>query len=280
MNESLQQHVQKITRLPTLPVIAQKILAIVDDDFASVNKLEMIIENDPAISAKILSVANSAFFGFKTATNTLSNAIVRIGFSNVKNIALGISIMTVLGNGKKGSALDYQRIFNHSVSVGFIANLMSRQMKRCNPEEMLMIGMLHDIGFMVLSSFFSDSYRKVLDCFKRDSSLLAAEKEIFDFTHAEIGAWLAEKWDLPAPILNAIRYHHYPSLSESFMEQVAIVHIADFIATQHILSVTSGDPGYPFDVSTLEVLSLDEHAVDELGKQVKNGMLLNGLFGV
>ena len=92
MNDSLKLQVEKITRLPTIPVIAQEIMALINDDLLSVNRLVKLIENDPAISSKILNVANSAFSGLAMPAKTLDNAIMRIGFDSIRNIALGISL--------------------------------------------------------------------------------------------------------------------------------------------------------------------------------------------
>src|SRR3989304_8807282 len=99
MNESLRAFVKNIRNLPTIPVIAHEVLSLLSDELLSVEKLESIVEKDPAISAKILSVANSALFGFQVSTDALSGAMMRIGFNNVKNIALGISLMTILDDG-------------------------------------------------------------------------------------------------------------------------------------------------------------------------------------
>lgn len=278
MNDSLKLHVQKITKLPTLPVIAQKILAIMDDDLTSVNKLETIIENDPAISAKILSVANSAFYGFREPAVTLSNAVVRIGFDSVKNIALGIAVMTALDGGNHKGAADYKRVFNHSVSVGFIAKLLSRHFKLAISDELLMSGLLHDIGLLVMSRYFPDKYLNVLNAFEKEKNLPDVEMEVFDFTHTEIGKWLAEKWNLPDTVLDTVLYHHTPSLAQNNSKHVAVVHIADYIVTQYILSVSQINPNYLFDPSCLEILSIPENGLIEIVAEVKDGSLFNGLF--
>ena len=278
MNDSLKLHVRKITKLPTLPVIAQEILAVIDDDLTPVNKLEKIIENDPAISAKILSVANSAFFGFRMPAKTLNNAIIRIGFNNVKNIAIGISLITVLEDGKRVGELDYRRVFNHSVSVGFIASLLSEYLKLAIQEGILINGMLHDIGFLVLSRYFSDTYLDVLRVYDKGKTLIEAEKEVLGFTHADIGAWLAEQWKLPETVLNTICYHHTPSLAKDDLQYLAVVHIADHITTRSILSVTEKDPGYPFDSSCLDILGMSDDDFADIETQVKNGSFLSGLF--
>ena len=263
-----------------MPVIAQKILAIAGDDTASVSMLESIIENDPAISAKILSVSNSAFYGFKTPANTLGGAIVRIGFSNVKNIALGISLMTVLHNGKTGTTLDYHRIFNHSVATGFIASLLSRSLKLNVSEETLICGMLHDIGFLVLSSHFNETYLKVMDVFKGEMTLLEAEREIFGFTHSDIGKWLAEKWSLPDTVTDVILNHHCPLQANENRLQVALVHTADVIATRSILSVTRKNPQYPFEHKCLETLGISDADIHQFEEQIKSGELLSDLFTI
>ncbi len=278
MNDSLKLYVKKITKLPTLPVIAQEILATVGDDLLSVSKLEKIIENDPAISAKILSVANSAFFGFKTPAETLNNAMVRIGFNNIRNIALGISLITVLENGNREGAFDYQRIFNHSITVGFIARLLSKHLKLAITEEVLICGMLHDIGFLVLSRYFCNTYKDVLSGLDKGKTLIESEKEVLDFTHADIGKWLAEQWSLPRTVLNSTLYHHSLSLAKENLQHVAVIHIADYLTTRNILSATEKDPGYPFDSICLEILGISENDFSAIETQVKSGELLSGLF--
>ena len=272
MNDSLRLYVQKITKLPTLPVIAQEILMMVNNEMLSVDKLEKIIENDPAISAKVLSVSNSAYFGVGAQTKTLNNAIFRIGFNNVKNIALGVSLMTVMDDGKKNRELDYQRIFNHSITVGFIARMLTKEIKCGVNEDMIMDGMLHDIGFLILSRFFSDDYRKVLEHYKESKSILASEETVFGFTHAEIGKWLAEEWKLPSHINDVVLYHHTPSLAKKNRKRIAFVHIADYITSKNVVAPTKQEPNYPFDPASLEILGISGDEFGILEKKMSSNI--------
>ncbi len=258
MNESLKLCVQEIKKLPTLPVIAQEILDLVSNNVTSVGRIERVVENDPAISAKILSVANSVFFGTKTRTRTLDNAIMRIGFDNVKSIALGISLMTVLQEGNGSRVFDYHRIYNHSVTVGFLARLLARRLKLQFSEEIMMNGMLHDLGYLILNKYFPERYRDVLLSFGKEHSLLDAEKKVLEFTHADIGNWLAEKWNLPNTIVDTTLYHHAPSRAQRNVKPAAVVHLADYITTNKMLSPTEKDPNYPFDHASLEILNITE----------------------
>lgn len=258
MNESLKQYVQKIDKLPTLPVIAQEILSLVSNDSSSVGRIESVVENDPAISAKILSVANSVLFGVKVQTKTLDSAIMRIGFDNVKSIALGISLMTVLQDRESGNVFDYKRIYNHSVTAGFLARLLAKKLKLDFSDEIMMNGMLHDIGYLVLNKYFPEIYMEVLASFDKGLSLLDAEKNILGFTHADIGKWLAEKWNLPNAILDTTLYHHTPSLAKRNLKRVAVIHLADYITTQNLLTPTDMDPHYPLDPASLDILGISE----------------------
>jgi HD-like signal output (HDOD) protein len=270
MNKSLKPYVQKIKKLPTLPVIAQEILSLASADLTSVGKMERVVENDPAISAKILSVANSVFFGVKVRTKTLDRAIMRIGFDNVKSIALGISLMTVLQNGKSGNVIDYKRIYNHSVTVGFLARLLATRLRLDFADEIMMNGMLHDMGYLVLNKYFSEEYGNVLTAFKKGDSLLDAEKNILDFNHTDIGSWLIEKWNLPNAILDTTLHHHSPELAKRNGKRVAVIHVADYLATKKVLSPTEKDPGYPFDHSSLEILNMTEKDYEDFEKEISS----------
>ena len=275
MSDSLKQYVQQITQLPTIPVVAQQVLKLVHDELTSVDKLSNIIENDPPISAKILSVANSAYFGYKTTTKTIHNAILRIGFTNVKDIAVGVSLMTVFeerGGGPR--AFDYQRIFNHSVTVGAVAQLISKDLKLKFSDEIFMNGILHDLGYLVLNKYFPDTYMQVLGVFEKIKDLLGAEEAVFDFTHADIGAWLAEKWKLPESVLDTVRYHHKPSLAMRSSDRVAVIHIADYIVSKGLFSVINENPNYPLDPAALRTLSISEDYIREVEGKINAGEVL------
>lgn len=273
MSESLKQYVQKITQLPTIPVVAQEVLKLVHDEKTSVAKLENIIENDPALSAKILSVSNSAFFGYKTTTQTVHSAILRIGFNTVRDVAFGVSLMTVFEDKDKAGAFDYQRVFNHSVTVGLIAQMMSRDLKMSFSEEIFVNGILHDLGYLILNKYFSDNYIRVLEIFEQQGSLLQAEKTVMDFTHAEIGSWLAEKWNLPEDVVYTARYHHTPSLATKKTRRVAIIHIADHMVSKGIFSALRNDPNYPLEQASLDLLGIKEDYLRGLQEKVNQGQV-------
>lgn len=278
MDDSLKTLLNRITKLPTLPDIARQILALIDDDLVSINKLVNIVENDPAISAQIMSFANSAFLGFREPSRSLNNAIIRIGFDSVKHIALAISLMTVLEGERSQKALNYQRVFNHSVAVGMVARLLTGHFNLPVSDEIIIAAMLHDLGLLVLSRYFPDRYPDVLKAFHKDKTLPAVEKEILNCTHADLGSWMADKWKLPDTVQDAVLYHHAPLRSERNMKHVAVVHIADHITSLHIIRSTLQDFYQAFEPSCLEILGISEDDLNNVIADLRNGQLFTGMF--
>ncbi len=278
MNESLRLFVQKIPKLPTLPSIAQEVLTLTNDESTSIDELENTIQKDPSTSAKILGFSNSAFYGLSTPVSTIRDAVIRIGFNNVKNIALGISLMTILGNSKEAHAMDYQRIFRHSFAVGIISKLFSDELAKDISDKIFTGGLLHDIGFLVLNRFLSENYQKVIDEFESDAPLLEAEKKVLGFTHADIGTWLADKWSLPDTLTEIILYHHTPSLSKKHQKDVSLVHLADIVATRKSYGITMKEPLYPFDFSTLEMIGTTEAHLMDMESKISDNLFPDRIF--
>jgi HD-like signal output (HDOD) protein len=268
MSNSIKHRVKNISNLPTLPVIAQQILNITNESTLSIDKLRIIVGKDPAIMAKILSVANSAFFRSTVRTTNLNDAMMRIGLNNIKNIAIGLSVLALLSDGKKTS--DYSRLFNHSVFVGFAARSIAKNLKMSIVEDILIEGILHDVGYLVLNKYFPDIYNEILKNREYGKSVLDAEKDLIHHTHADIGFWLADKWNLPDTILDATLYHHTPSLVKRNDKHVGIVHIADYITAKNIYSPFKREPGYSLDHSSLDILTISEKDLKDIERSVCN----------
>jgi len=279
VTEPLRLLVQKIPKLPTLPHIAREMLDRMSDDMVSVRRLEEVIENDPAMSAKILSVSNSAFFGLETPNTSVSGAIMRIGFNNVRNIALGVALMTVLDRERHEQPLDGRRIFRHSVAVAMVSKLLSDDLKFGNRDEVFVYGMLHDLGFLVMNNFFPDHYRRVMDEFAGETSLIEAEKKVLACSHADVGAWLAYQWNLPGAVSAAIRYHHAPALAHDEARKLtALVHVADWITSRSPFNVTEKGPSYPLEPSSLTLLGIGKKDLADIERGIDRNIFSRGLF--
>ncbi len=276
MNDSLKLSVQKITKLPTLPAVAREVLDLASDDLLAIDRLETLIENDPPIASKILSVSNSAFFGVGEPSTSIASAIVRIGFNNVKDIAISTALLSFLGNKNHNCPIEPKRIFEHSVAVGIIAKLLSCKFGLFEPEEMFVCGLLHDIGIFVLNSYFSEDYRTVIAKLDNGTTLSEAENEVLGFTHPTIGIWLADKWKLPAFICSSIQFHHEPSSARD--GHVSLIHLADCIACRNQYRSTEKVTHTVPDDSIFDTLNISRADLFTIEGSVKSQIFAEGIL--
>ena len=137
-------------------------------------------------------------------------------------------------------------------------------------DDILTEGLLHDLGYLILNKHFPDIYKQILQNLEYTHSILNAEREIMQHTHADIGFWLAEKWKLSDSILDTILYHHTPSLAKRNEKHVGIVHIADYITAKNIYSPIDKDQGYLLDQSSLEILKISDNDFNDIEQSVCN----------
>lgn len=269
-NEALQSHVRKISMLPTIPAVAQDILILTDNNTTSLSSLVNVVEKDPAIILRIISVANSAFFGFGEPVKNLMEAISRIGFDHVKNLALGVSLMTLFSDEKNNAALPYEKIFNHSIAVGLTTKFLLKRLslkhedyQKIGSDVLLMSGLLHDIGYLALNRFYPEKFNQVITHIHEGSPVLSAEETVFDFNHCDIGSWLADQWNLPESIVLTTKHHHFPSLLQHSVSYAAIVHLADYLIDSCGMGLMQSETGYEFDPACYHIFNLKKDDMTE-----------------
>jgi HD-like signal output (HDOD) protein len=161
-------------------------------------------------------------------------------------------------------------MFNHALFVGLTSRSIAKNLKMSIAEDILIEGLLHDLGYLVLNKYFPDIYKQILQKLENEKSILDAERDIFHHTHADIGFWLADKWNLPETILDTTLYHHTPSLANRNEKHVGIVHIADYITAKNIYSPVDRDPGYTLDQNSLQILSISDNDLKDIEQSVCN----------
>ena len=269
MNESLRILTQKIPKLPTIPAVADKIIRLIGSNTAFINSIVDTIEQDPAISAKVIGFSNAAFYSRGEAVTNIRDAVMKIGVDNVKSITLGISLLTLFRVKQDGEAGDYENIIRHSMAVGVIAKDIKDVLKWSVQEDVFTSGLIHDIGLLVMNAFFPDIYEQIIAKVKKGMPFADAEMEVCGFTHADIGAWIADKWRLPDSLHEVIRYHHIPFHDGPKPSIAAVVHLADVIAVKNDFSPTSfrGYEG-PLDNTVLKILGMTEHKLLKVESRV------------
>lgn len=214
----LKQAIRNLNSLPAMPVIAQKLLALNLNSEKGEQQMMMLIGQDPMISAKIIGLANSPLLGLTRHITTVKDAAMLLGLTRVKSVATGIAVMSLVS--KPIGRFDPQELWMHNMSVAFAMLPVVHAMPAKNrPQDDLIFlaGMLHDIGYLVLAHLDvqrSDDLHIQL-AIEVGRQAIEVERELLEMTHDELGAELAEHWNLPGEIVAVLRYHHTPDAEEA-----------------------------------------------------------------
>lgn len=202
--------VQKIETIPTIPVVGRKVVELAGDEEAVFKDLVQIIEKDQALAAKVLRVANSAFYGFLSKVNSLEHALVILGVDEVRSIALGISVYNLFSQSENG-AFDRTQFWTHAIICSQVARLLGERLNIRNHSSFFLTGLIHDIGKVVLDQYFHEEFLRIVEYVSLGkTSFSKAEREILGTTHCAIAGQLLRQWRFPDEVVTQILYHHRP----------------------------------------------------------------------
>jgi putative nucleotidyltransferase with HDIG domain len=227
-DDQLQSLVSSVNSLPTLPESYTRLQELINDPESAIADVAALIEEDVAMSAKILQLVNSAFFGLYKHIDSPGHAVNLLGLDTIKALVLGVQIFSEMD--MKNKQFSVGGLFSHSMKVGKLAQKIALA-AGCEKEicdDCLIAGILHDVGKLLLLSKAPEQYSEALDRCTPEKNLHQAEQEVIGADHGMVGAYLIGLWGLPGPVVEAIGFHHrtqdFPM--ETFTP-VAAVHLAD-----------------------------------------------------
>jgi putative nucleotidyltransferase with HDIG domain len=202
----LEKVIKQIEHLPSLPQVVTKVLAMTDS--AHISAVDLSKEMDQTLSAKVLKMANSAYYGGRAArkVNTVHHAIVIIGLDALKEIILTTSLFHTFRDSKEIESL--QPLWQHSLECGLAAKRLAWVVRFEAMDEAYLVGLIHDIGRLIIQQHFPDQFALLKRRTNGITEEIGLEREIFGMTHAEIGARVAEQWNFPEALIEAIAHHH------------------------------------------------------------------------
>ena len=205
----LKSIVDRIVDLPTLPQVVTTIMGLLEDPNSSARDINDVMTHDPALVGKILKLVNSSFYGLANKVSSIQQAITILGFNTIKSLAISASVFDLFGGG--WDEFNYEDFWTHSVGCSSIANHLAAGRPDIDTDTAFTVGLLHGLGKVILDQYAPVEFQEILEAAKRDGrSFHEAEATILETSYADLGYWVAQKWDLAPDVQLAIQFQNRP----------------------------------------------------------------------
>ena len=266
--------VKQLSHIATLPEVTLGIIELVEDPNSSAQDLNALIGRDPALSARVLKVVTSAFYGLPRQIGSINRAISLLGLNAVKNIAIAASLAKLFRGGALCDRFDAKELWAHSIAVATASKLLAKEARKSSGDEAFLAGLMHDIGVMVALQTDRAKLVKVFGDMQFDADgnplidFRMVERAVFGADHGHFGEALCEQWKFPRSLALACGHHHDPMRAPAESRHIPwIVYIADRLATEN--------EGFRIDLldrtiatEALEALGLTEAQLDSVREQL------------
>lgn len=246
------------------PILYYQLREKLDDPNSSFEDLADIVRSDTALSARLLKIVNSAFYGFAEKVDSLNHALNIIGTDQLTDLALA-AIVTSKFQGIPRDLINMETFWMHSVGCGIAARKLAEFVPGVDSEKVYLGGMLHDMGSLIIFKQSPEDAKKILlRAQETGEHLYQIEKEVLGYDHAEVGALVLTEWKLPERLIEVVRNHHQPSQSDEYLEETCIVARADALIYEMKIG-SSGEPGVPeLDPKVEELVPVSREHIESL----------------
>ncbi len=249
--------------LPEIPAIVFELNKVIANPMSSAEHIADVVNRSPSLTALLLKIVNSSFYGFPSKIDKVSHAVTLIGTREISGLALGISILSIFKNIPK-EIIDMYSFLKHSLACGILSRVIAAHLNSNQTEQLFVSGLLHDLGRLILYIHFpKESHNIITRSRNRSKLLFKEEKDYLGCDHAEIGKQLMDQWKLPLILENNVFYHHNPSEAQQPVP-AAIVHLADIIVNS--LGIGSSGEKFvpPLDNAAWENLELPTSSFEKV----------------
>ncbi len=262
-NPYLESLLSRINDIPTLPASVLRVMQMIEDPFCSSSDLAKVIQADPAMAAKVLKLANSSYYGFRQKIANIPQAVTLLGFATLKNTLLAAAVFDLFR--VAGTGFDLPALWTHSVTTATAAKLLAKRTKYPQSETAFTAALMHDVGKIILARFIPQGLAEIVAVIEKEHlAMYDAEKKILGLSHPALGAWVLGRWGLPAPVVEAVEFHHHPTRAQNGFDLAGIVYLANILA--HRSGIGCGGDGLPreMDPVVLEYYDLNESALADM----------------
>ena len=230
-NRNLNDIMLKVEAFPGMPATAAKLLPLLDNPDSTPSEVENIVKYDPGLTANILKLTNSAYFGIPTKVSSIKQAIILLGWKRLIQVVTTICMSPLMKKAIPGYDLRSGELWRHSIAVSVAAELLVKALKIPDADEVFTAALLHDIGKLILGNFVKNDLEQIQAMVTKGITFDVAESMVLGTNHAEVGGQILHKWSFPVELVNAVRWHHDPESCENTCVLSDIVHVANTVGS-------------------------------------------------
>ena len=279
-NRKIYRVMLKVEAFPGMPVTAAKLLPLLDNPDSTASDIESILKYDPGLTANILKLTNSAYFGIPTQVSSVRQAIILLGWKRLLQVVMTICMSPLMKKAIPGYDLSTEGLWKHSIAVSVAAEMLVKTLKISDAEEVFTAALLHDVGKLVLGGFVKEELEQIKAMVSKGISFDVAESMVLGTNHAEIGAQILQKWSFPAELVNAVQWHHDPEACEKSCALSDIVHVANTLGLMTGFGKNGEQPAVEPFGPVADRLGLKADDLKALTAQTSSGVeKLSGFWG-
>jgi putative nucleotidyltransferase with HDIG domain len=256
-----------VKSFPSMPAAALKLLTLLKDENTSNAQIEQILRYEPGLTANILKLTNSAFFGLPKQIGSIRQAILMIGWKKLIQIVLASCVSAIIDKPVQGYDLSPGDLWRHSIAVSVASEILVKELKLSVSEEVFTAALLHDVGKMVLGRYVKDDISVIEGDEMQEVSFEQVERSIFGIDHAEIGANILRRWSFPPAMISAVRWHHDPDGAPKTSPMIDTVHVADVLCLMSGIGVGREGLQYRPSPAACERIGLTEALLEKVACQ-------------
>jgi putative nucleotidyltransferase with HDIG domain len=246
-NSKLEKILSKVENFPSMPAAGSKLLALLEQQDVSVSDVEEILRYDPGLTANVLKLANSAYFGIPARIGSVKQAIVLLGTNRLIQIVTASCVGAIMNKAIPGYNIPSGNLWRHSIAVSFAAEVLVKDKKNINSEDFFTPALLHDVGKLVLGNFIKEDLAAIESITAKGIPFVVAENMILGTDHTKIGAKILSQWSFPDDVVKAVRYHHDPEAAAATSMSIDVVHLSNLLCQTK--SIAPDGVGQPVELS-------------------------------
>lgn len=271
---NLSRIMRQVKSFPGMPTTAARLMPLLQDPDSSNARIEALIKYDPGLTANLLKLANSAYFGLPARVSSVHQGILVLGRKRLMQIVVALCLSGLMKKPVPGYDLPQGGLWRHSVAVALAAERLVQSLKITQAEEAFTAALLHDIGKMVLGEYVQEDLQSIRQMVAKGISFEVAEYMVLGTNHSEIGGRILQSWSMPPGLVNAVAWHHDPDQCEESCLLSDLVHVADFAVRGIGAGRRAGDPSADVSLKAADRLALRlgdlavlaEQTLQEMGK--------------